>query len=133
MTDAVESPAFYPPAAVATGDELARLLSHGDLRVRQRAQFALADKVARDVDDWVEHQRSLPAAAREHVRRYRADQEARAKGQGQPVSLDRFNGELGKNSNFTPILSDADRFQIYEGNARRVFKRLDDQLKAKGQ
>ena len=29
------------------------------------------------------------------------------------------------------ILSDADRFQIYEGNARRVFPRLDAQLKAK--
>ena len=30
------------------------------------------------------------------------------------------------------ILSDADRFQIYEGNARRVFPRLDAALKAKG-
>jgi 4-oxalmesaconate hydratase len=30
------------------------------------------------------------------------------------------------------ILNDADRFEIYEGNARRVFPRLDDQLKAKG-
>jgi 4-oxalmesaconate hydratase len=29
------------------------------------------------------------------------------------------------------ILSDSDRFQIYEGNARRVFPRLDAQLKAK--
>jgi 4-oxalmesaconate hydratase len=31
------------------------------------------------------------------------------------------------------ILSSEDRFQIYEGNARRVFPRLDAQLKAKGQ
>lgn len=30
------------------------------------------------------------------------------------------------------ILSDDDRFQIYEGNARRVFPRLDSALKAKG-
>jgi 4-oxalmesaconate hydratase len=30
------------------------------------------------------------------------------------------------------ILSDADRHQIYEANSRRVFPRLDDQLKAKG-
>jgi 4-oxalmesaconate hydratase len=29
------------------------------------------------------------------------------------------------------ILSDADRHQIYEGNARRVFPRLDAALKAK--
>ena len=29
-------------------------------------------------------------------------------------------------------LSDADRFQIYEGNARRVFPRLDAALKAQG-
>jgi 4-oxalmesaconate hydratase len=29
-------------------------------------------------------------------------------------------------------LSDADRFQIYEGNARRVYPRLDAALKAKG-
>jgi 4-oxalmesaconate hydratase len=31
------------------------------------------------------------------------------------------------------ILSAADRQQIYEGNARRVFPRLDAALKAKGQ
>ncbi|MEN9670663.1 MAG: hypothetical protein RL018_940, partial [Pseudomonadota bacterium] len=31
------------------------------------------------------------------------------------------------------ILSDADRYQIYEGNARRVFPRLDAALKAKNQ
>ena len=31
------------------------------------------------------------------------------------------------------ILSDDDRFQIYEGNARRVFPRLDAALKLKGQ
>jgi 4-oxalmesaconate hydratase len=30
------------------------------------------------------------------------------------------------------ILSNEDRFQIYEGNARRVFPRLDAQLTAKG-
>ena len=30
------------------------------------------------------------------------------------------------------ILSDEDRFQIYEGNARRVFPRLDAALKRKG-
>jgi len=30
------------------------------------------------------------------------------------------------------ILSHDDRFQIYEGTARRVFSRLDAQLKAKG-
>ena len=30
------------------------------------------------------------------------------------------------------ILSDDDRFQIYEGNARRVFPRLDAQLKKQG-
>ena len=30
------------------------------------------------------------------------------------------------------ILSDDDRFQIYEGNARRVFPRLDAALKLKG-
>jgi 4-oxalmesaconate hydratase len=30
------------------------------------------------------------------------------------------------------ILSNDDRFQIYEGNARRVFPRLDAQLTAKG-
>jgi 4-oxalmesaconate hydratase len=30
------------------------------------------------------------------------------------------------------VLSDADRFQIYEGNARRVYPRLDSALKAKG-
>ncbi|MBC7379746.1 MAG: amidohydrolase, partial [Burkholderiaceae bacterium] len=30
------------------------------------------------------------------------------------------------------ILSDADRAQIYEGNARRVFPRLDAALKAQG-
>ena len=30
------------------------------------------------------------------------------------------------------ILSDTDRHQIYEANARRVFPRLDAQLKAKG-
>jgi 4-oxalmesaconate hydratase len=30
-------------------------------------------------------------------------------------------------------LSDADRYQIYEGNARRVFPRLDAALKAKNQ
>jgi 4-oxalmesaconate hydratase len=32
----------------------------------------------------------------------------------------------------TANLSDEDRYMVYEGNARRVFKRLDDQLKAKG-
>jgi 4-oxalmesaconate hydratase len=32
----------------------------------------------------------------------------------------------------TAALSDADRFQIYEGNARRVYPRLDAALKAKG-
>jgi 4-oxalmesaconate hydratase len=31
------------------------------------------------------------------------------------------------------ILSNEDRFQIYEGNARRVFSRLDAQLTLKGQ
>jgi 4-oxalmesaconate hydratase len=31
------------------------------------------------------------------------------------------------------ILNDEQRFKIYEGNARRVFPRLDAQLKAKGQ
>jgi 4-oxalmesaconate hydratase len=30
------------------------------------------------------------------------------------------------------ILSSADRYQIYEGNSRRVFPRLDTALKAKG-
>jgi 4-oxalmesaconate hydratase len=30
------------------------------------------------------------------------------------------------------ILSDADRFQIYEGNVRRVFPRLDALLQTKG-
>jgi 4-oxalmesaconate hydratase len=30
------------------------------------------------------------------------------------------------------ILNDDQRFKIYEGNARRVFPRLDAQLKAKG-
>jgi 4-oxalmesaconate hydratase len=32
----------------------------------------------------------------------------------------------------TANLSHEDRYMVYEGNARRVFKRLDDQLKAKG-
>ena len=32
----------------------------------------------------------------------------------------------------TPHLSDADRRQIYEGNARRVYPRLDAALKARG-
>ncbi len=32
----------------------------------------------------------------------------------------------------SPILSDADRHQIYEANTRRVFSRLDARLKAKG-
>jgi 4-oxalmesaconate hydratase len=31
------------------------------------------------------------------------------------------------------ILSDSDRYKVYEGNARRVFPRLDAALKAKGQ
>jgi 4-oxalmesaconate hydratase len=33
----------------------------------------------------------------------------------------------------TANLNDQERYMVYEGNARRVFKRLDDQLKAKGQ
>jgi 4-oxalmesaconate hydratase len=33
----------------------------------------------------------------------------------------------------TANLNDHERYMVYEGNARRVFKRLDDQLKAKGQ
>jgi 4-oxalmesaconate hydratase len=33
----------------------------------------------------------------------------------------------------TANLNDEERYMVYEGNARRVFKRLDDQLKAKGQ
>jgi 4-oxalmesaconate hydratase len=33
----------------------------------------------------------------------------------------------------SPILSDADRHQIYEANARRVFSRLDARLKAASQ
>jgi 4-oxalmesaconate hydratase len=33
----------------------------------------------------------------------------------------------------TANLNDKERYMVYEGNARRVFKRLDDQLKAKGQ
>jgi len=32
-----------------------------------------------------------------------------------------------------PLLSDADRAQIYEGNARRVFPRLDARLRARQQ
>ena len=32
----------------------------------------------------------------------------------------------------TPHLSEADRFQVFEGNARRVFTRLDATLKAQG-
>jgi 4-oxalmesaconate hydratase len=32
----------------------------------------------------------------------------------------------------TANLNDEERYMVYEGNARRVFKRLDDQLKAKG-
>ena len=32
----------------------------------------------------------------------------------------------------TPHLSDAQRYQVFEGNARRVFTRLDAALKAKG-
>ena len=32
----------------------------------------------------------------------------------------------------TPNLNAEQRYKVYEGNARRVFKRLDDQLKAKG-
>ena len=32
----------------------------------------------------------------------------------------------------TANLNDDERYMVYEGNARRVFKRLDDQLKAKG-
>jgi hypothetical protein len=32
----------------------------------------------------------------------------------------------------TANLNDQERYMVYEGNARRVFKRLDDQLKAKG-
>ncbi|MBS0341322.1 MAG: amidohydrolase, partial [Proteobacteria bacterium] len=32
----------------------------------------------------------------------------------------------------TPRLNDAQRRQVYEGNARRVYPRLDRQLKAKG-
>ena len=32
----------------------------------------------------------------------------------------------------TPNLTDEDRFQVFEGNARRVFSRLDQALKAKG-
>jgi 4-oxalmesaconate hydratase len=31
-----------------------------------------------------------------------------------------------------PSLSDEDRFKIYEGNARRVYPRLDARLKARG-
>jgi 4-oxalmesaconate hydratase len=33
----------------------------------------------------------------------------------------------------TANLNDQDRYMVYEGNARRVFKRLDDQLTVKGQ
>jgi len=33
----------------------------------------------------------------------------------------------------TANLNEQERYMVYEGNARRVFKRLDDQLKAKGQ
>ncbi|MEQ1659140.1 MAG: amidohydrolase, partial [Hylemonella sp.] len=32
----------------------------------------------------------------------------------------------------TPHLNEEQRFKVYEGNARRVFSRLDAQLKAKG-
>jgi 4-oxalmesaconate hydratase len=32
----------------------------------------------------------------------------------------------------TANLNDEDRYMVFEGNARRVFKRLDDQLTAKG-
>jgi 4-oxalmesaconate hydratase len=32
----------------------------------------------------------------------------------------------------TPHLSEPERYMVFEGNARRVFKRLDDQLTAKG-
>jgi 4-oxalmesaconate hydratase len=32
----------------------------------------------------------------------------------------------------TPHLNDDERYMVYEGNARRVFKRLDEQLMAKG-
>jgi 4-oxalmesaconate hydratase len=32
----------------------------------------------------------------------------------------------------TPNLSEEDRYKVYEGNARRVFPRLDAVLKAKG-
>jgi 4-oxalmesaconate hydratase len=32
----------------------------------------------------------------------------------------------------TGNLNDEERYMVYEGNARRVFKRLDDQLLAKG-
>ena len=32
----------------------------------------------------------------------------------------------------TANLNDEERYMVYEGNARRVFKRLDDQLTAKG-
>jgi 4-oxalmesaconate hydratase len=33
----------------------------------------------------------------------------------------------------TSNLNDQERYMVFEGNARRVFKRLDDQLAAKGQ
>jgi 4-oxalmesaconate hydratase len=33
----------------------------------------------------------------------------------------------------TANLNEQERYMVFEGNARRVFKRLDDQLKAKGQ
>ncbi len=32
----------------------------------------------------------------------------------------------------TPNLTDAQRYQVFEGNARRVFSRLDTRLKAQG-
>ena len=43
-------------------------------------------------------------------------------------SLDRHGERFAQK-----ILSDADRYHIYEGNTRRVFPRLDAALKKKGQ